>query len=184
MLYQNLWIWDIVNKTSRHWLRSCCLALFGTPSLLGIAQRWSNHQWKYRCVFQLMRTKKARPKVRRRSEIRRDVDVCPPTVPGRNLDIFRHRTSIWGLIFCVRTPQTVRRRLAKFRLKSQVSKFYASESISVIWIDDWLSFTIFQCFCYDGISVIVIHHHRTLGISWPKLANPGSQLGFGLSVGI
>ena len=66
------------------------------------------------------------PTTRRRSESRRDMDVCPPTVPIRNLDIFWSRTSIWVLLFCVRAPQTVRRRLAKFRWKSQVSIFQAS----------------------------------------------------------
>ena len=32
MQYQNLQIWDIVDQTPRHWLRSCCRSNIKTPS--------------------------------------------------------------------------------------------------------------------------------------------------------
>ena len=51
-----------------------------------------------------VKTKRVRPTVGRRSESRRDVDVCPPSVPGRNLDIFRSITSILVLFFCACSP--------------------------------------------------------------------------------
>ena len=44
----------VANKTPRHRLRSCCLARFGTPLLLGITQKRLNHQRKARRVIQLM----------------------------------------------------------------------------------------------------------------------------------
>ena len=94
MQYRNLRIRDIVDQTPRHRLRSCCLARFSALPPLGIARRRSNHQCKARCVLQLMRTTNLISDQISIVTSRRDVDVCPPTVPSRNLDIFRSRTSI------------------------------------------------------------------------------------------
>ena len=72
------------------------------------------------------------PTARMRSGSRRDVDVRPTTVPGRNLDIFRYRTSIWVLFFFVCVfPRPCGGAWRSFIEKSNFQYFMHLESISV-----------------------------------------------------
>ena len=143
MQYRNMRIRYIVYQTPRHRLRSCCQSNTKTPAHIMLpCAVCHNVDTRHRkktikpsvesllhppddvlasplttTATRMTKAKRARPTVRRKSESRRNVDVCPRTVPNRNLDTFRSRTSIWVLIFCLRAPQIVRRCLANFCLK-------------------------------------------------------------------
>ena len=95
------------------------------------------------------------PTTRRRSESRRDMDVCPPTVPIRNLDIFRSRTSIWVLSFCVRATQNVRRHLANFFLKKSSLNIWCILNLSQWYVHIYTFLHIIALY-YTGLMVYIL----------------------------
>ena len=158
MQYRNLWIRDIVDKTLRHRLRSCCRSNIETPDQIMLpCAVWHTVATRYctktikpsvesssrppadvpappltTTATRMTKTNRARPTGRRRSESRSKVDVCPPTVPVRNLNIFRYRTLIWVLFFVYTLPRPCGGAWRSFVGKVNSQYFMHPESISVI----------------------------------------------------
>ena len=143
MQYRNLRIRYIFDQKPRqHRLRSWCLARFGTPSPLGITRRRSNHQWKAHHVLQLMLTTNRIRDQRGGGGCRAGAAwTCAPLLYPVGISIFFDLELLFEFYFvCVRDPQTVRRRLAKFCLKKSsfniscilnLSQWYVSTSLSI-----------------------------------------------------